>query len=1504
MALVLALTLSVRAAPRLSEFLADNASVIQDDEGNFTDYIEIYNPDTVPVDLAGYSLTDDPVVAQRWVFPTTILQPGGHLLIWASGKNRTAPKLPLHTNFQIEKNGGYLAFFAPGGIIPLTVYAAYPVQEEDRSYGNYQAETRTALVSVGAACHWKIPTAPEPGWESPGFAAVRWSPAKTGIGFDTDGVVGGYTALFGAGGDLAGAMPEINATAFLRVPFQVTQRNNMSGLTLRMKCDDGFVAWINGARVASRYAPDDVTWNSTAISLTDDEDALNFESIGIPNGLGSLRDGTNILAIQLLNGEVDNPDTLLVPELELNNLDTAQPLTTGYFQTPTPAASNTLAESGFTADTKFDVDRGFFTDPFNLTISCATPGVTIYYTTDGSLPGPRTALIYTAPISIGKTTIVRAMADGDARHPSNVDTQTYLFPAGIVRQSSPTGYPATWGSLDDGFGGLTPIPADYGMDQSVVNDARYAGLTEQGLRNSLPVVSLATSKELLFSPAGIYANGRDGSDEAPVSMELFGPGLPKDLQIDAGVRIHGGNARSHPKKPFRLYFRKSYGTDKLRFPLFGDSPVQKFDQLILRPGGHDGWSVPFGNESTMLAFHASYVRDQFLRRTESDMGRLSPLGRYVHLYLNGLYWGVYDLHERANADYYASHLGGQAEDWDVVHHPSFAGEDYSQVDGVGTAWEKMLKLADDGIRSRADYDAISALLDVDDYIDSLIVRIWSGDYDWCGPIFIKSGTTEAEAGYFDNKNWYSARRSRGEPGGFLFHVWDAEMSMGTHLMQNLGNGGQPAWLAFPPPQRIATFDGTRVGTKGSVTWPYAAIRSYPPFRQKFGDHLQKHFFGKGILTTIANQARLDSLTSQLELPIVAESARWGDVNRFDPTNLTLTRDTHWKPEIAWMRNTFMAGRNALILNQFQATGLFPATAAPLATPESGAVAAGTPLGLSSPGLPGASIYYTLDGSEPTTFSPTVSRTLLEEGDACQWWVPSSSIGISWRSFAGPANPTLWRDGANGIGYDQETTYLPFFRTDVNAAMRNTRASIYFRMEFSMASQAEIDALSAITLLAQYDDGFIAAINGTVVQRANAPTNESYTSISSTVREDAAAVLFAPFILNTATVRPLLRVGRNVLAIQGLNQSASSSDFLCTVRLFAQSGGQISAAPGALLFNSAQPPVIAGNTTVKARSLNAGEWSALKETNYLSGVPASAANMVPSQIHYRPAPPVAAEIEAGFTDESDFEYLELLNTSSDPVDLSGCHFSNGLVFDFDAAAIKQIPPGGRLLVVRRTAALSFRYPAAALSIAGTFAEGSGLSNSGERLRLQAADGRSIFDLTYQDNSPWPGAADGEGPALVLTNPRGLNQPANPRHWRSGTGPAVPGQSDTPGFSAWLRSVTPAGTTTLPGPLEDPDQDTGSNLMEYASGTLPFDATSVPTLTIIPNGTSNLLAFQINPEAPDAALVLEEAATLAGAWVPAKNLGEIPGLSGRNSRQYETPIVRSAGRSFFRLRATLP
>src|SRR5438105_892858 len=110
----------VLGAPRINEFMASNATGLKDEDGEFSDWIEIYNPDATAVSLAGYYLTDDPAKLDKWKFPAVTLNPSAYLVVFASGKDRINPATPLHTNFQLNSDGDYLALVAPDKITVLT----------------------------------------------------------------------------------------------------------------------------------------------------------------------------------------------------------------------------------------------------------------------------------------------------------------------------------------------------------------------------------------------------------------------------------------------------------------------------------------------------------------------------------------------------------------------------------------------------------------------------------------------------------------------------------------------------------------------------------------------------------------------------------------------------------------------------------------------------------------------------------------------------------------------------------------------------------------------------------------------------------------------------------------------------------------------------------------------------------------------------------------------------------------------------------------------------------------------------------------------------------------------------------------------------------------------------------------------------------------------------------------------------------------------------------------
>jgi hypothetical protein len=1440
---LLGLVLPAGAAPRISEFMAENKKTLADEDGAFSDWIEIYNPDAASVDMAGYALTDDVLFPQKWVFPSVIIPSGGHLVVFASGKNRFDPAGTLHTNFQLEKEGEYLALVAPNGVTKVTEFApTFPPQEEDRSYGSAVPIATGTTIAAGAPCRYTIPAADIIDWNTLAFSDVGWTDGHTGVGYENNpGDATNYTSLIAPDGNVQPVMYNIRGTCYIRVPFNVASAANVISLTLRMKFDDGFIAYINGQKVAFENDPDPPAFNSLATTNRSDLLAVVFKDFDISAFRSALVDGTNVLAIQGLNSPVNSSDFIIVPELLVTSSTGAGQLSIGYFPNPTPGTINGALVDGFVKDTHFSIDHGLYATPQSVAITCNTPNAQIRYTTDGTMPSETVGTLYTVPVNITTTTVLRAVAFIPGWQSSNVDTQTYVFAAAVKTQpGAPAGFPTTWGhEYDFNTGQLIGplVPADYLMDPQITNLAAYSTEVITGLE-ALPVMSLVCNMDEIFGPNGIYSDGRLNGNDIATSVEFFGPGAGAGFRVRSALRIHGGDALiEHPKKPFRLYFRQEFGPTKLDYPLFPDSPVTKFDRLQLRPGGHDGWAVPFGNTTNDLAFHATYIRDQFLRNTELAQGRLAPHGRYVSLYINGLYWGVYNLHEVPGNDYFKSYYGGEEDDWDVVEQTGLTG--YKIVDGNGETMDALLALCTPPTRP-ADpliYDQIQYYLDIDEFIDHMIVMTWAGQNDWMGPVFRGANNVSR----FFNKNWDAGRLSRGPlQTSFFFSAWDCEISMGTHLTASVTG------------QDITDFNHTRVGETGFGGEPgppaqiYNALRSNATFRQRFADRLQKNLLNDGALSQAKLQARLLALRTQLNSPMVAESARWGDVNAttFNGTP-DFSRDTHWVNEMNFLKNTFigsvpgsvaLAGqftlntRNNTLVTQFKAINLYPTTSGGnngvYFNPQfGGVVAPNFQLSILTNPL-GGTIYYTKDGTDPFRPAGPIQKKLITAASPCKYWIPTSNIlGDTWKNVADPSNIGIWTDGTAALGYDLASTYTAHFSTDViNMLLFNT--TVYARIPFTIASQTELDSITAITLRMKADDGFAVFLNGGAAPIAtlNAPAtlvgNSAATAaIGTPTTPETAAVIFQN--IDITSQKANLVVGTNYLCIQGLNVTVDSTDFLCVPELLITTGTNV-AGPSPTAITYAGPVTLTQSGPIKARLLKSGVWSAMTEATYVVGVAATSANLVISEFCYLPADPTPQEQAFGYT-ASDFEFLELYNPSASTIQLTSLHFSDGIDFDFVDSSIQSLAPGARALIVSNQAAFTARY-GPGLPIAGVFANNSGLSNAGERIILLGATGNTIVDFTYEDNDPWPNPPSNSGYSLVLKKPETFPDPALPTSWRLSRLPGgSPGGDDRQTFSAWLAANGGSGNEAA-----DPEHDGLGNLLEYALLGDP----SQPTFGILP------------------------------------------------------------------------
>jgi hypothetical protein len=328
----------------INEFMAynvTNATALRDEDGDASDWIELLNVSTNPVQLAGWHLTDDAGDLEKWTFPSNTLPPGGFLIVFASGKNRAAAGEELHANFLLAGTGSYLGLTRPNGSTVEFAYApAYPLQVAGVSYGVGTGSSTATLLQAGAPCRVTVPTDNSLGlaWiECDGFDDQGWTQGVTGVGYDTRD-----NYLPDIGTDIMSPMFSNTPSAYIRIPFVVGNPSQYERLTLKVKYDDGFIAYINGQEIASANAPAVPLWNSAATEL---HDGLEYETFTLPDAGDVLESGTNVLAIHGLNRTSASGDFLILPGLQASEQPTPVNGLLHYFQTPTPGSANGVGTS-------------------------------------------------------------------------------------------------------------------------------------------------------------------------------------------------------------------------------------------------------------------------------------------------------------------------------------------------------------------------------------------------------------------------------------------------------------------------------------------------------------------------------------------------------------------------------------------------------------------------------------------------------------------------------------------------------------------------------------------------------------------------------------------------------------------------------------------------------------------------------------------------------------------------------------------------------------------------------------------------------------------------------------------------------------------------------------------------------------------------------------------------------------------------------------------------------
>ena len=546
------------------------------------------------------------------------------------------------------------------------------------------------------------------------------------------------------------------------------------------------------------------------------------------------------------------------------------------------------------AQPKFSQPHGLYDGGTLVVYITSDSGADIHYTTDGSTPTAASRL-YSTPLTVNRTTILRAVeVVGDSISP--VATASYIFVHSVLSQSNtPAGYPTEWGAYCQIAG--TAI-ADYEMDPEMTSDATLRPQIIEGLRQ-LPILSIVSDKGNFFSKerdeerGGIYiftgppvGDGTGHGWTRPASVELFGGPQEHDYSGGCGVRLHGGHGRlaeKNPKHSFRLVFKKEYGKKTMKYPVFGEDEPAQFDQLVVRC--HFGYTWYHWDNTNRQ--RAQYTRDVWTRRMQRKMGDTSVNALYVHLFLNGMYWGLYNISERVDDQFGKNHLGAAKSDIDVIKVEEEGGNHIEASEGTMEAWNQMLATAA-AVGSEPDdeaYARLDTLLDIDHFIDYMIINQYAGNTDW------------------DHHNWYAIRRHNNEESvseGFRFLCWDSELVL-LNVNENLANGSS---------------------NNGIPTTLFRQLLGNDDFARRYVRRAKQLLSDDGLLGETSVVQVWDSLYNTIDKALYDEAARWGDYRRdvhpWQSRGQLYTVEDYYLPERNRLLTTYFPYRTDIVLNQILA----------------------------------------------------------------------------------------------------------------------------------------------------------------------------------------------------------------------------------------------------------------------------------------------------------------------------------------------------------------------------------------------------------------------------------------------------------------------------------------------------------------------------------------------------------------------------------------------------------
>lgn len=621
---------------RLNEVITScSGDVLVDESGASPDWVEIFNAGEEAVSLKGLCLSDGTKKLDKFVFPDVTIPAGGYQIVLCSGEDRIT-ETELHTSFKLSTDGETVVLSYEGKVLDSVKVGR---QAQDVSY---------ARTATGA---WAQTYQPTPG--SANVIAAMRAPAQEAATHVRSSVQLNEV--------MASASPFRDSRGYDYVElYNSGSRVDLAKWSITLSGKEEKVFTFPGG---TRISKDECL----VVYFTDSQSILLTSGFSIPSSYGTLT---------LKNAQGEVVDVLSWSEPLYGNLPYGRPAGSSeicFLEKETRGTKNPKVGYAVRADApKMSVEGGFYEEAFTVELT-ADQGQTIYYTTDGTAP-TRNSRVYNKPITVSKTTVLRAAAGSPSAMLSEAAAATYFF----------------------------------------------------GVDIDAPVVSVMINKDYLYDPSiGMMAQANYLKDwEYPVQVEYFDADGQCTLNQQAGVMVSGAVSRRYTQKSMAFFSRKAYGDGDFSFNPFPNRDYESVQAFVLRNGGSEG------------LYNGVRFRDLFLTRLAMKSHAPVSDGQPVLVYINGELYGHYNIRERVNKDYFAAWAG--ITDEDVIDQIDILNATGMVANGSADDYLALSRyMARHDLNNPAALEYVLSQLDVDSLFDYAAYEMITGNKDLSNTRFFR-----------------------------------------------------------------------------------------------------------------------------------------------------------------------------------------------------------------------------------------------------------------------------------------------------------------------------------------------------------------------------------------------------------------------------------------------------------------------------------------------------------------------------------------------------------------------------------------------------------------------------------------------------------------------------------------------------------------------------------------------------------------------------------------------